>query len=293
MPSPVSVGLVGAGPWASLVHAPMLASGPSTSLAGVWARRPEAAGELADRFGVRAFDSYEALLDACSAVGFAVPPAVQVDLASLAAARGRHVLLEKPIADTLDGARRLVAAVDEAGVGSQVLLTWRYSPAVRAFLDALASFEVHGGRGVFLSGGLLGGMFATPWRLERGPLLDLGPHVIDLLDAALGRVVGIRAHGESTGWVGLLLDHEGGQVSEASLCSTTALEPSIAGVEVFGPSGALRVDCAVIGNETFAQVAAEFAETARRGGGHPLDVHRGLALQELIDQAEHQILGHR
>jgi predicted dehydrogenase len=143
-----------------------------------------------------------------------------------------------------------------------------------------------------LAGALLGGMFATPWRLERGPLLDLGPHVIDLLDAALGPVVGIRAHGDLKGWVGLLLDHEGGQASEASLCASTAAEPRIAGVDVFGPTGALRVDCTGVGAETFAQVAAEFAATVLRGGGHPLDVHRGLALQRLIDEAERQILGH-
>ena len=41
----VAVGLVGAGGWADLVHAPTLAAGPQTRLAGVWARRPEAAGE--------------------------------------------------------------------------------------------------------------------------------------------------------------------------------------------------------------------------------------------------------
>jgi predicted dehydrogenase len=112
-------------------------------------------------------------------------------------------------------------------------------------------------------------MFFTPWRLERGPLLDLGPHVIDLLDAALGRVVRIRAHGDLKGWVGLVLDHEGGTASEASLCASTAADPNIAGVEVFGPTGALRVDCTDIGADTFAQVAAEFAETVLRGGGHP------------------------
>src|SRR5690606_24187086 len=43
----LTVGLVGAGPWASMFHAPAIAGGPETRLAAVWARRPEAAGELA------------------------------------------------------------------------------------------------------------------------------------------------------------------------------------------------------------------------------------------------------
>ncbi|HPJ19491.1 MAG TPA: gfo/Idh/MocA family oxidoreductase, partial [Actinomycetota bacterium] len=37
--NPVRVGLVGAGPWAEILHAPMLAAGPETTLAVVYARR--------------------------------------------------------------------------------------------------------------------------------------------------------------------------------------------------------------------------------------------------------------
>lgn len=40
---PVRVGLIGAGPWARDMHAPMLAAGPETVLTAVWARRPDAA----------------------------------------------------------------------------------------------------------------------------------------------------------------------------------------------------------------------------------------------------------
>ncbi|MDQ1396460.1 MAG: hypothetical protein QOG64_1719, partial [Acidimicrobiaceae bacterium] len=43
MTGALAVGLVGAGPWATMVHAPVLSAGPETLLAGVWARRPEAA----------------------------------------------------------------------------------------------------------------------------------------------------------------------------------------------------------------------------------------------------------
>src|SRR4051794_30351396 len=77
MSEPVAVGLIGAGPWASMVHAPVLANSPHTRLAGVWARRPEAAAELAAKNKTVAFDSVDALLDACEAVACAVPPDVQ------------------------------------------------------------------------------------------------------------------------------------------------------------------------------------------------------------------------
>ena len=40
---PVAVGLVGAGPWARVMHARMLSQGPETRLAGIWARNRDAA----------------------------------------------------------------------------------------------------------------------------------------------------------------------------------------------------------------------------------------------------------
>ena len=283
----IEVGLVGAGPWAQLVHGPVLAAGPETRLAGVWARRPDAASELASRLGVRPFGRYEDLLDACQAVAFSVPPAVQAELAITAARRGKALLLEKPIAEDLDGAVRLADAVGQAGVVSQVVLSFRYALPVRAFLEAAAHLDVIGGRGEFISGALLGGPFATPWRLERGALLDLGPHMIDLLDAVLGRVVGVRAHGASLGWVGLLLEHEDGRVSEASLCAIAGIEPQVATAAVYGPTGALSIDCAAtIGPEAFAVLRREFAEAVAGGTGHPLDVQHGLHLQRVIAAAE-------
>src|SRR3954464_11622279 len=99
---PVETGLVGAGPWAEQFHAPLLAAGPETRLAGVWARRPEAAQALAARFGVPAFSDYARLLDRCEAVAFAVPPDVQAEMAARAALAGAAVFLDKPLALTLE-----------------------------------------------------------------------------------------------------------------------------------------------------------------------------------------------
>jgi predicted dehydrogenase len=286
----LSVGLVGAGPWARYVHGPVLAAGPETRLAGIWARRPEAAAALASRLDVPAFDRYEALLEASEAVSFAVPPDVQATMAIDAARAGRAVLLEKPVAAGLDGARRLAEAVGEAGVVSQLVLSWRYAAGVRDFLSQAAELAPIGGRAAFVSGGLLDGPFAHGWRLERGSLLDLGPHVIDLLDAALGRVVGIRAHGSSRGWIGLLLEHESGAVSEASLCADVAAQPHRSDAAVYGASGFAEVDCAAATDgAAFATMRAEFAAAVALGASPPLDVRHGLRLQALIAQAEAQV----
>lgn len=288
---PVRVGLVGAGPWAEMVHAKGLATGEGTELAGIWARRPDAARRLADPLGVPVYDDLEALFDACEAVAFSVPPGVQADLALRAAAAGKALLLEKPVAADVVGAERLAEAVDAAGVPSMVVLTWRYAPAVRAFLAEARGFAAVGGRGWFISGAFRGGPFATPWRLDRGPLLDLGPHVLDLLDAALGPIVRVQAHGDLRGWVGLQLDHAGGAASDVSLCATAAVEPHLSGAELFGEGGVLGIDCAVAGRDAFPTLYREFAGVVRGEMATEFDVHRGLYLQRIIRQAERQILG--
>lgn len=285
----VPVGLVGAGPWADMVHAPALAAGPHTRLAGVWARRPEAAAELAAKHGVPAFERLEDLFDVCSAVAFSVPPAVQAELGILAAKAGKALLLEKPLAADLDGAKRLADAIGEAGVASQMVFTFRYSPVTRAFLERARAIEPFGGYAANISGALHGGPFATPWRLERGALLDVGPHMIDLLDAALGPVTAVRAHGDPLAWVGLLLEHESGAVSEASLSMAATGEVPPSRVDVYGRKGNASLPATELGDGLFTTMAAEFAETVRRGGGHPLDARHGLRLQEIIQEAERQL----
>jgi len=291
--SPVRVGLVGAGPWAELVHAPIFAAGPETRLVGIWARRPEAAAALAARHDSEPIDRVEDLFERCEAVVFSVPPAVQAPIAIEAARHGCALVLEKPIAADLEMAERLTEAVEEAGVPSMIVLTWRYTALVREFLAAAASFDAYGGRGEFLAGGLLDGPFRTPWRFEAGPLLDLGPHVIDLLDAALGPVVEVDAaasRGER--WVTLELGHESGAVSQAVVCSHTALDPSRTGAQLYGEAGVLEVDCVrATGPEAFATVRAELAGLVRDGGTHPLAVGRGLHLQRIIDRAQRRLTG--
>ncbi len=278
------VGLAGAGPWARTVHAPMLAAGPETSLAGVWSRTDSSAQSLAADHGVPVFPSFDALLDACDAVAIAVPPAVQPDLAVRAARAGKPLMLEKPLALDVAGAEQIAAAVQDAGVGSVMVLTYRYAPKVRDFLTDAAAFDATGGRACFLSGAFLGGLFAgSGWRMEHGALLDVGPHILDLVDAALGPIVGVRAHGDTQGWIGVLADHESGAVSETSISCTAAITPSRTEVELYGRDGSLAVDGRSDAREVvFANLRADFAAAAASGGPHPCDAARGLELQRIL-----------
>lgn len=119
-------------------------------------------------------------------------------------------------------------------------------------------------------------------------MLDVGPHTIDLLDAALGRVVGVKAHGDPLGWVGLLLEHEGGAVSEASLSMAVEGETPPSRVDVYGRLGTASLLGSELG-DVFPEVVRQFASTVRDGGGHPLDARHGLRMQEIIDDVERQL----
>jgi predicted dehydrogenase len=287
---PLAVGLVGAGPWAALVHAPLLAAGPETRLAGVWARRPEAAEQLAATHGATAARSLEELFDRSEAVAFAVAPEAQPELAERAVRAGKAVLLEKPLATTLGPAQRLADAVGEMGVGSLVVFTSRFAVAVREFLAEAAGFDAIGGRAWWYSGAFLGGPFAaSPWRQDHGALLDVGPHALDLIDAALGPVEAVSAHAGKRGWVGLLLEHRSGACSEVSLCCRAAIPDSRAGVELYGPGGVLEMDARRARDDRmFVTLRSEFAEVARSGAAHECDVWRGLAIQKLLERASVQ-----
>ncbi len=283
---PVEVGLVGAGPWAQAMHAPTLAAGPETRLAAVWARRPDAARSLARAHATVAVDSFEELVDHCEAVAFAVPPDIQADLAVRAAGAGRALLLEKPVALDVASACRLAEAVAQAGVVTQLVLTKRYHPVTRAFVEAASRFGALGARSCYLHGGFLGGEQATRWRLVSGALFDLGPHVLDLLEAALSPVVAVRAAGDPRTWIELTCHHADGVVSQSSLSGMIGLHRPETTVDLFGPEGVHHYDTAGIDHgECWPLLRREFAAAVRTRRSHELDVRRGLHLQRLLDTA--------
>ncbi len=284
--APVRVGLIGAGPWARDMHAPMLAAGPETVLTAVWARRSEAAREVAGRFGAAVAGSPEELFDGCEAVAFAVPPAVQAPLAVRAARAGKALLLDKPLGADLAAAREVADAVAAAGVVSQMVLTKRYHPATREFLARARAFKATGARSCYLHGAFLDGEMATGWRLTEGAVLDLGPHLLDLLDTAVGPITSVRAIGDPRRWVELACTHVGGAVSQASLSGAVRLPRARTRIELFGDEGELVWDSAGASHvESWPLLRAEFAAAVRSGVSGPLDAARGLRLQELISEA--------
>ena len=284
---PIEVGLVGAGPWAEKAYAPMLAAGPETRLAAVWSRRADAARLLAETNGTVAAESFDALLERCEAVAFAVPPDVQAELGARAARAGKALLLDKPLALTLEAAERLARAVEDSGVVTQLMLTHRYRSLTAAFLEQARSWDAIGGRLAFLSSAFIRGPYACAWRKAHGALHDLGPHAFDLLDAALGPIESITGRGDPRRFVALSCRHASGAVSDVALSGVVPLVPSVFRVELYGPRGLLEFDgVAASVEEPWAEARRLFAEAFHSGRSSGLDVRRGLLLQRLIDRAD-------
>ncbi|MFC4501533.1 MULTISPECIES: Gfo/Idh/MocA family protein [Streptomyces] len=286
------IGLLGTGPWAQMVYAPVLAAHEDVDFVGVWGRRPEAAGEVADRHGTRAYVDVDALLADVDAVAVALPPDVQADLAARAARAGRHVLLDKPVATTVAGGRALVEAVEEAKVASVVFFTTRFLPEAAAWIAEQTAaegwFTGHAQwlGSVFTEEG--DSPFATPWRREKGALWDVGPHALSVLLPVLGDVRRVAAAASGPGdTVHAVLEHTGGASSTLTLSLTAPDAASGAGVELRGAAGVARlpqggVDAAgALGRAVDALRAA-----ARDGSPHACDAAFGLRVTEILADVE-------
>jgi predicted dehydrogenase len=180
MPEPLRVGLAGAGAMGRH-HARNLAALPGVELAAVWDRDPEAAEAVASAHGVPAVAGWEELADAAEAVVVAVPTAAHAELGTRLLARGRHVLVEKPLAASLTEADELLAAAVAApaavGGGRPVLAVGHvefFNPAVQALLAGAGAprFVEVQRLSVF-----------TPRSLDVDVILDLMIHDLQILHA--------------------------------------------------------------------------------------------------------------
>lgn len=200
---PVGIGLIGVGRWGMrLGSAAGRAKG--VRLARCFARDPRARAKAADALGCRPAASVEALLEdpEVEAVVVATPNHAHEGLAVAAAAHGKHVFVEKPIATELAAAERMADACRRAGVALQVGHCFRRLGASRAAAELVAKGAL--GKVVLAEASFsLPGAFAPGnWRasretLEGGPLIQLGVHHADTLQAWLGpavRVSGSLAH---------------------------------------------------------------------------------------------------
>ena len=227
------------------------------------------------------------------AVAFAVPPDVQAPIAIRAARAGKHLLLEKPIAVTAAEADALADAVEQARVASVVFFTARFQDNVRAWeAEVTASGGWAGGCAVWLGSALQpGSPFNTPWRRDKGALWDLAPHMVSLLWASLGPVRSVTAQAGLADVTHLILRHEGGATSTATVTLDAPESAEFNELFLWGRAGRSAAPTAVPDPVTPLRTAlAELAANARSGQvRHPCDARFGRDVVHVLADAERQI----
>ncbi|MFG3589715.1 Gfo/Idh/MocA family protein [Streptomyces sp. NPDC047990] len=177
-------------------------------LAAVCGRDAEAVRAMADRHGWAAAETdWRALIarDDVDLVDICTPGDSHAEIALAALAAGKHVLCEKPLANSVEEAEAMTAAAEAAAARGQVAMVgfnYRRLPATSLARAMVAEGRIGTLRHVrvtYLQDWLVDPQFPLTWRLRReragsGALGDLGAHIVDLAQYLAGEpVVGVSA----------------------------------------------------------------------------------------------------
>ncbi len=171
---PLRIGVIGVGVMGSN-HARVLAGLPGVELVGVADPDRKQAEFVANTLGCAAVADVEELLDlGIDAVTIAAPTHLHHPIALTCIARGVHVMVEKPIASTVEQGRDIIDAAREAGVTLMVGHVERFNPAVEAVKDAIRNEDI-------LSIAITRVGPFPPRMSNVGVVIDLAVHDIDLI----------------------------------------------------------------------------------------------------------------
>ncbi len=197
----VRVGFLGAGLIANFHALGLFESGEPFTFAGVHDPDPDRCRVFAEGWGATACATEDEVLDGCDAVYVCTWTSEHERLVAAAAARGRPVFCEKPLAFDGERAAAMADEVRRAGLVNQVGLVLRHSPAY-AYLRHLVH-QPEAGRVmsvVFRDDQYIPvqGMYASTWRGDRtlagaGTLLEHSIHDVDVLEHCIGPVASVSA----------------------------------------------------------------------------------------------------
>ncbi len=127
------VGVVGAG-HLGRIHIQQWLELPEIDFVGFHDPDPARCALIEQEFGVKSVSDPEALIASVDAVDVVTPTISHAALATMVLQRGRHLFIEKPLANTMDEARELVALAHSTGLRVQVGHVERFNPAFQAAL---------------------------------------------------------------------------------------------------------------------------------------------------------------
>lgn len=145
---------------------------PGTEIVGFYDPNDDNAAQVSEKYQLPRFLDADLLIDSCDAVDIVAPTNFHFEWCEKAIKKGKHVFVEKPLANTMEEARQLVKLAEESGIKFQVGHVERFNPAFLA-----------------LKGMALNPMFIEVHRLaqfnprgtEVSVILDLMIHDIDII----------------------------------------------------------------------------------------------------------------
>jgi predicted dehydrogenase len=287
----VKVACIGMGWWSDVLADAIQRSGKLT-IAACYTRSPEKRQKFAAKYGCRAARSYDEILGdrAIEAIINTTPNSVHRDTTIAAARAGKHVFLDKPIANTIDDARALTEACRRARVVLALGYQRRREAHFRWVKQHLGEFGRLVNAEANISRDRLGKIDPGSWRysaegMPGGVMLQIGIHYTDVLEYLLGPVKAVRGEfvrlvlpGDNPDVASLILEHENGALStlNASYASAseyyllnvygkeaTAYYDAHNGLRILRRGGGKADAVPCTPNDTIVEELEEFARAAR------------------------------
>ena len=252
-------GIIGVGNVTESKSGPGFQQAERSELVAVMRRNGELAADYARRHDIpRWYDDADELINdpEVDAVYVATPPDSHRDYVVRVAQAGKPAYVEKPMARTALECEEMISACDEAGVGLFVAYYRRAMPrfvTVKELLDSgrigpLRSVSIHNERPAPVGEAAHEGWRVDPEISGGGHFVDLGSHILDLLDWLLGPV---------THAAGVATNRGGRYAAEDLVTGVFSFRSGVEGVgvwnydsfhykdqiEIIGTAGALRFSC--------------------------------------------------
>jgi predicted dehydrogenase len=202
----INVALVGAGRIADSAHLPAWKEQAEARVTLVAENRPKQAEAIAQKWGIPEWaTNYKTILERhdIHAVDLCLPPHLHAPVTEEFLAQGKHVLVEKPMATTLDDARRMVKAAAQSRSVLMVAENWPFASSTRRVMDLMRAgalgevfmLKAHHESGLYIDRtGETRPWVLNAWQAGGGYLFDAGIHTINLARHLMGEFASLFAY---------------------------------------------------------------------------------------------------
>ena len=236
---PLRVGCLGMGWWSDVLADAIKRSG-KLEIVSCYTRSPEKRDAFAKKYGCKTVPTYEAMLDdpSIEAIINTTPNNVHLETTRAAAEAGKHVFLDKPIANTVSDGKALTEACRKAKVvlalgyqrRKESHFRWVKKQIDDGVFGKLVNAEAN------ISRDRLGKIDLSSWRytsegMPGGVMLQIGIHYADVLTYLLGPIKSVSGQfaqlvlpGDNPDVASLILQHENGALSTLNASYASASE---------------------------------------------------------------------